>query len=121
MKLHRVVVQEMTGPIPYELTMAEIIQAGDATNHYHIFALANLSEFFKNGGVSVNSQLDGIVNISSDATSVRVIETIKSLTPSEKVKLAQYLLDCIKAGEAALHSTQISSSDWLRFVLQKQE
>ena len=121
MKLHRsVLVTEMTGPIPHELILAEIIRDGDTTNHYQIFVLALLSRFFKDGFTSVNGQLDGMVPTSSDATSVDVIESIKSLSPVEKVNLAQYLLDCVKAGSSALHSTQMSSIDWIKFVLQRQ-
>jgi hypothetical protein len=121
MKLHRdIMVQEMTGPIPYELTLREIITAGDSTNHYHIYVLALLSEFFKNGLRAINGQLDGLPPLSSNATSVGVIESIKSLTPSEKVNLATYLLACVEVGESALHSTQMSSADWIRFVLQRQ-
>lgn len=120
MKLHQTILAEMTGPIPHELILAEIIRDGDVTNNYQVFVLALLSDFFKNGYRSIDGQLDGIVPTSSDATSVRVIESIKSLTPSDKVNLAQYLLDCIKVGSSALHSTQMSSIDWIRFVLQRQ-
>ena len=120
MKLHRqVAIQEMTGPIPYELTLAEIIRDGDATNTYQVYVLGLLSGFFKDGK-SVGQLLDGgFPPFSSDATSVRVVETIKSLSPSEKVNLAAYLLDCVQARGSALHSAQMSSSEWIRFVLQK--
>jgi len=120
MKLHRqIAIQEMTGPIPYELTLGEIIRDGDTSNHYQVYVLALLSRFFKDGYRTVNGVLDGLPPLSSDATSVGVIETIKSLSPSDKVNLAQYLLDCVNAGNSALHSTQMSSADWIRFVLQK--
>lgn len=120
MKLHQqVAIQEMTGPIPYELTLGEIISRGDTDNHYQVYVLALLSEFFKNGYRTISGVLDGLPPLSSNATSVAVIETIKSLTPSEKVNLATYLLDCVNVGTSALHSTQMSSADWIRFVLQK--
>jgi hypothetical protein len=122
MKLHRtILMKEMTGPIPLELTLGEVIAAGDVTNHYQTLVLAILSDFFKSGLTATEGQLDGIINLSSDATSSGVIETIKSLSPSEKVNLAQYLLDCVKVGNCALHNTTMSSSDWIRFVLQKQD
>lgn len=121
MKLHQaIMVQEMTGPVPFELTLGEIIAAGDSTNHYHILVLSLLSHFFKDGH-SYRGQSEDLHLISSSATSVGAIESIKSLTPSEKVKLASYLLACIEAGSSALHSTQTSSIDWIRFVLQRQE
>lgn len=119
MKLHQQIT-EMTGPIPFELTLGEIIRDGDVTNHYQTYVLSLLSEFFKNGLRSTEDNLDGLVPTSSGATSVAAIETIKSLSPSEKVNLASYLLDCVKAGNSALHSKQMSSADWIRFVLQKQ-
>ena len=120
MKLHRtVLVQEMTGPVPYELTLGEIIRDGDTTNHYQVVVLAILSRFYKDGRTSLSGLADGTIPLSSDATSVSVIESIKSLAPPDKVKLAQYLLACVEAGTSALHSTQMSSADWIRFVLQK--
>ena len=121
MKLHRsIVVQEMTGPVPYELTLGEIIRDGDVTNHYQVVVLAILSRFFKDGHTMLDGLADGTIPLSSDATSVAVIESIKSLSPPDKVKLATYLLACVEAGTSALHSTQLSSADWIRFVLQKQ-
>lgn len=121
MNLHRqVAIQEMTGPIPYELTLGEIITRGDTDNHYQVYVLALLSRYFKDGLRPVSGVLDGLPPLSSDATSVGVIESIKSLSPSDKVKLATYLLDCVNAGGSALHSTQMSSADWIRFVLHKQ-
>lgn len=119
MKLHQaIVVQEMTGPVPYELSLGEIIAAGDSTNNYHIYVLALLSQFFKDG--HTYDQFHDLTIISTGATSVDTIESIKSLNPSEKVNLASYLLACIEAGKSALHSTQTSSADWIRFVLQRQ-
>lgn len=121
MKLHRaVLINEMTGPVPYELTLGEIIRDGDVTNPYQIFVLALLSRFFKDG-LKSTQLLDAPLPISSDATSVVVIESIKSLSPSDKVKLATYLLDCVNIGESALHNSQMSSSEWIRFVLRKQD
>lgn len=120
MKLHRtILVQEMTGPVPYELTLGEIIRDGDTTNHYQIVVLAILSRFFKDGQTATHGHLDKTIPLSSDATSVSVIESIKSLDPENKVKLAHYLLACVEAGKSALHDTQMSSSAWIKFVLQK--
>jgi len=120
MELHRkIALQEMTGPVPYELTLGEIIQAGDVTNHYQIYVLSLLSQFFQEGRRATAGWIDEL-NLSNGATSVSAIESIKSLSPSEKVNLASYLLSCVEVGESALHSTQMSSADWIRFVLQRQ-
>jgi hypothetical protein len=115
MNLHQVIVTEMTGPIPYELTLGEIIRDGDITNHYQTYVLSLLSGSFKAGIPA--SDIGGSLPISSEATSVAAVESIKSLSPSDKVALAQYLLDAIKLSTTG-HSTQMSSSDWTRFVLQ---
>lgn len=121
MKLHqKIMVQEMTGPVPFELTLREIIAAGDSTNHYHIYTLSLLTQFFQ-GGHNYFTHIQDLHLVSSSASTVDAIESIKSLSASEKVKLATYLLACIEAGTSALHSTQTSSADWIRFVLQRQE
>lgn len=122
MELHRkIIVQEMTGPIPFELTLGEIIKAGDATNHYHIYALAMLSQFFKDGVRSTVGMLDGLPSLASDATSVAVIDSIKALSAEEKVQLATYLLSCVNVGESAFQSQIMSPTEWIRYVLKRQE
>jgi hypothetical protein len=120
MNLHRsIVMQEMTGPIPFELTLGEVIRDGDTTNHYQIYVLALISRMFKDGYSSNGGPMD-LPPVGSDATSTKVIDSIKSLTPAEKVNLATYLLGCITAGSSALHSTEMSSEDWVKYVLQRQ-
>lgn len=121
MKLHQeIMIQEMTGPVPFELTLGEIISAGDATNFYHIYTLSLLSQFFQ-GGHNYFGHIEDVHLVSSSASSTDAIESIKSLSPSEKVNLASYLLSCIEAGRSALHSANTSSADWIKFVLQRQE
>jgi hypothetical protein len=122
MNLHQVVLTEMTGPVPYELTLGEIIRDGDVSNPYQTYVLSLLSQFFKNGPREVSRTLtDGPVPISSDATSVASIESIKSLTPSDKVNLAQYLLDAIKVSQVAVHGIPMSSNDWIQYVLRRNQ
>lgn len=120
MKLHQeILIQEMTGPVPFELTLGEIITAGDTTNFYQIYTLSLLSQFFQ-GGHNYFSHFEDLHLVSSSASSIVAIESIKNLSAQEKVQLASYLLACIEAGNSALHSTQMSSADWIRFVLQRQ-
>jgi hypothetical protein len=122
MKLHQAVIAEMTGPVPYELTLGEIIRDGDVSNPYQTYVLSLLSRFFKGGHREISGDLtDGPVPISSDATSVASIESIKSLSPSDKVKLAQDLLDAVILGQVTVHSTPMSSTDWIRFVLARNQ
>lgn len=121
MKLHReILVQEMTGPVPFELTLAEIIKGGDVDNHYQVYVLALLSQFFKDGQRSTVGMLDGLPTLSSEATSVAVIEAIKAMSPAEKVSLATYLLSCLEVGESSLFNSQMSTLDWMQYVLQRQ-
>jgi hypothetical protein len=119
MKLHQAVIHEMTGPVPYELTLQNIIDRGDTNDGYEIFVLSALSEHFS--GLQATKPFEGSIPSSSGATSVVAIESIKSLSPSEKVNLAQYLLGAINYGYSATHSSQLSSSDWIRYVLQRQD
>lgn len=110
----------MTGPVPYELTLGEIIRDGDVSNPYQTFVLSLLSRYFQSGPrLASDAFLDAPLPLSSDATSVSAIESIKSLPASDKVKLAQYLLDAITAGNVALHTVPMRSADWIRFVLQR--
>lgn len=120
MKLHQQVLQEKQGPIPYDMILKEIIRDGNVTNPYQIHVLLLLTQFFKEG-LRPLTDLEPIVPYSNAATESAAVETIKSLSPSDKVNLAQYLLDCISAGESALHNKQQSSSDWIRFVLRKND
>lgn len=121
MKLHQAILQEVNGSVSYMMILDEIIAAGDVTNDAQIFVLALVSQFFKDGGnYDIDTQLGGLVPLSNDATTTRVVESIKSLTPSDKVNLAQYLKDCIAVGKSVLHDPTMSSSDWIRFVLRSQ-
>lgn len=121
MKLHRSVTNEGQGPVPVGLTLDEIITAGKVTNHYQIFVLAWLSEFFKNGLKSIALQLENPIDFESKATSTQVINQLKAMDPADQVALASYLKECIKAGESALRRKDLDIVQWMRFVLQKQD
>lgn len=120
MKLHRSITNEGQGPVPVGLTLDEIINAGKVTNHYQIFVLAWLSEFFKNGLKSIRLQLENPIDFESRATSTEVVGQLKAMPPADQVALAQYLKDCITAGECALHHKELDIVEWMRFVLSKQ-
>lgn len=122
MQLHRELsVTEGQGPVPVKLTLAEIIRAGGVTNPYQTFVLGWLSEFFKNGLKSIDLHLEGPITFGSAATSTVVQSALKSMSPEDQVMLAQYLLDCIDAGESALYDREMSLDDWQRYVLQRQD
>jgi hypothetical protein len=124
MKLHReVAVFEMfhQGPVPIKMSLDEIINGGGATNSYHIFVLGKLSEFFKNGLKSASLQLENPIDFESGATSTAVVDGLKGMSGEDQVRLAQYLKDCIDAGESALFDKQSNVVDWIKFVLHAQK
>lgn len=116
-----VVVAEQHSPQLVDLTLNEIIRDGKVTNHYQIFVLSHLSGFFKDGLKSVDLQLENPITYESGATDAQQIAEIKALSDAEHVTLAQYLSDCIVAGESALHDCNSTVTDWMRFVLRKQD
>jgi hypothetical protein len=104
-----------------DLTLKEIVDAGKVTNNYQLFVLAHVSEFFKNGLKSVDLQLENPISFNTHATHSYVVDTLKAMTDEEHVALAEYLLDCIKAGECARYDRDSKLTDWMRFVLRKQD
>jgi hypothetical protein len=104
-----------------DLTLKEIVTAGKATNPYQLFVMGRVAGFFKNGLKSVELQFENPVNYGDESTSSAVKEALKSMSDAEHVKLSQYLLDCIVAGESALHDKNQNVVDWMNFVLQRQK
>ncbi len=104
-----------------DLTLKEIVQAGKVTNPYQLFVLAKVSGFFKNGLKSVDLQMENPVTYGDDSTSAAVKEALLNMKDGEHVKLAQYLMDCITAGECMLHNKEQNVVDWMKFVLRKQD
>lgn len=103
------------------MTLDEVIKAGKVTNSYQTFVLGWLAEFFKNGLKSAALELENPISFGSKATSVELVSALKALTPADSVSLAQYLKDCVAAGECALHNKQSTVADWIKFVLRKQD
>lgn len=120
MKLHQQII-EAQGPVSVKLTLGEIIRAGKVTNHYQLFVLAWLSEFFKNGLKSAALHLEMPVTFDSRATSTTVIDALKAMSPQQHVELAQYLSDCVDAGESLLANSSKTAVEWINFVLRKQD
>src|SRR4051812_48368904 len=107
MNLHKQVVFENEvvygapahSPQLVDLTLKEIVAAGKVTNPYQLFTLGRIAGFFKNGLKSVDLELENPVNYGDESTSSAVKEAMKAMSDTEHVQLAQYLLDCIVAGE----------------------
>jgi hypothetical protein len=127
MKLHQAITSEAPiltlegqGPVSYALTLDEVIRAGKVTNPYQNFVMAKLSEFFKNGLKSLALQSEVPLDFESKATSSVVVAAMKAMKPEDSVALAQYLKDCIAAGECALHDKKLDLVEWQKYVLSKQ-
>lgn len=119
MQLHKIIL-EMQGVEDYNLVLTRLVQSEGIADPYQIYVLSLLTQFFKDGLKSASQNLEGPLPYSNAATSTAAIEAIKSLSASDKVNLAQYLIDCLAAGECALHDQQQSSADWIRYVLRRQ-
>lgn len=128
MNLHKLVINENDhvpgapghSPQLVDLTLQEIVDAGKVTNPYQLLVLARVAGFFKDGLKSVDLQFENPVNYGDESTSTAVKDALTAMSSAEHVRLAQYLLDCITAGESMLHDKSASCVDWLHFVLQKQ-
>jgi hypothetical protein len=110
-----------SSPQLVDLTLKEIIASGKITNPYQLLVLARLSGFFKNGLKSVDLHFENPVNFEDASTSSATKEALKELSDEEHVQLAQYLLDCILAGECLLHHSNSNVIDWIKFVLRRQD
>jgi hypothetical protein len=119
--LREITLTEGHGPVPVRLTLGEIVRDGGATNHYHIFVLAWVSEFFKRGLKSAALHLESPITIGSQATSSEVINGLKSMSPENQVYLAQYLISCIDAGESAIRGQGMDILAWMRYVTRAQD
>ena len=129
MNLHKHVIfeNEFTPGVPghstqlVDLTLKEIVDAGKVTNPYQLFTLGRIAVFFKNGFKSVDLQLENPINYDSGATSSELKAELTKMSDADCVKLAKYLLDCIQVGESMLHDKAMNITDWMRFVLRKQD
>lgn len=104
-----------------DLTLQEIVDAGKITNPYQLFVLGRMAMFFKNGLKSADLHLEMPVNFESGETSVELKNGLLSMADADHAALAQYLLDCIKAGECMLHDPVMTAEQWMRFVIHKQD
>ena len=127
MKLHQAIISsapiltmEGQGPIPYVMTLDEVIRAGKVTNPYQLFVMARLSEFFKNGLKSLALQSEDPIDFESRATTTEVKNAMLAMSSQDHVALAEYLKDCIAAGECALHDDKLDLIAWQKYVLSKQ-
>lgn len=104
-----------------DLTLREVVASGGATNPYQIFVLGLLSSFFKDGLKSAKFELETPIPFNNDATTVARRAQIEALGGPSQAQLAQYLLDCLAAGESAVCAPDMDVVDWMKFVLRRQD
>lgn len=137
MKLHReiqhsqtlnAILAESTGPIPYECILDGIItqkKSGEQLDVFETFAVANLIWFFSSGRTNTGAQMNGIVNIESNATSVEASDMVKAITSEYMTKLATELLFLVKMGNNVIpfggNLTGMTPNEWVSYVLKRQD
>lgn len=121
MKLHQSIITEMTGPIPMEVIMREIIDKGGIDNRVQLHMLAVLAEYFRDAPAPTLAVFDGLPTLDSKATSDEVVNHLEELSATEQVKLAELMLSWLKLGaEMPSNPGLTNGQDWINFVLQKQ-
>lgn len=113
------------GVIPIHLTMTleQVITNGKVTNSVQHFIMAGLIGLFKDGGPA---RWPRDLNAYPMCTGSDILEGVKSLAPAESVELAQWLLTSLQ-NPASFESnpfacqTPMSTVDWVRWVLRKQD
>lgn len=103
-----------------DLTLSEIVRDGKVSNPYQLFVLGRIATFFKNGLKSADLHLENPVNFESGETSADLKQALASMNSADHVNLASYLLSCISAGECMLHDGQMSTVEWINYVLRRQ-
>lgn len=121
MKLHQTILKEMTGPIPMEVIMQEIIDKGGIDNRVQLHMLAVLTEYFRDAPAPTLAVFDGLPTLDSKATSDEVVDFITDMPSGDQVKLAELMQSWLKKGAEMISNPGITNGqDWINFVLQKQ-
>ena len=114
------------GVIPIHLTMTleQVISAGRVTNNVQHFIMAGLIGMFKDGGPH---RWPRDLNSYPMATGSDVLEAVKAFSPEESVEIATWLLSSLQnpatyeTNPYACGSTQMSITDWVKWVLKRQD
>src|SRR5574343_623204 len=106
MQLLRSITEQHVQTQGMDLVLQNVVKDGKVTDPYQLLVLGQLSEFFKDGLKSANLELEGPTSFNNAGTSSVVKAALQGMSDLEHVALAQYLLDCIKAGECMLHNKQ---------------
>lgn len=113
------------GVIPVHLTMTleQVISAGRVTNNVQHFIMAGLINMFKEGGPY---RWPRDLMTYSMATGSEIIEAVKTLSDSEAVEMAQWLLNELQTPASFESNPWVCPSPtdtvgWMKWVLKKQD
>lgn len=114
------------GVIPIHITMLleQVLRDGAVTNNVQYFVLAGLIEMFKNGGPY---RWPRELNAYEMTTSAELIESVKSITPEQTVKITAWLIGALQRPASfegnpyACTSPQMSVVEWVDWVLSRQD
>lgn len=115
----------LEGVIPVHLTMTleQVITAGRVTNNVQHFIMAGLINMFKEGGPY---RWPRDLMTYSMATGSEIIEAVKTLSDSEAVEMAKWLLNELQTPASFESNPWVCPSPtdavgWMRWVLKKQD
>lgn len=117
-------VQEGVIPVHIPMTLNQIISAGKVTNSVQYFILAGLIHMFKDGQLT---RWPRDLNAYAMSTSADLIDEVKSLSDSESVDLAKWLLAELhnpanfESNPYACSHPQMNTVEWVKWVLKKQD
>lgn len=109
-------------PVHLIMTLEQVISAGKVTNSVQHFVMAGLLGMFKDGSMT---RWPRDLNSYPMATSSDVLESVKGLPDADKVRLATWLFNALQAPAAfesnSYSNPQMTTVDWMRYVLRKQD
>lgn len=114
------------GVIPVHLTMtlAQVVNDGKITNNVQYFVIAGLISMFKDASIL---RWPRDINAYSMSTDANMIEALKTLTSLEISDLCKWLLEQLQDKSnfenslTAFTNAKLSTPDWVRWVLRRQD
>lgn len=114
---------EGTIPVHLTMTLEQVITSGRVTNNVQHFIMAGLINMFKEGGPY---RWPRDLMTYSMATGSEIIEAVKTLSDSEAVEMAQWLLNELQTPASFESNPWVCPSPtdavgWMKWVLKKQD
>lgn len=111
-------------PVHITMTLEQVISAGKVTNSVQHFIMAGLVSMFKNGGPS---RWPRDLNSYAMATSSDLIEAVKSLSDTEAVGMATWMINelqnpaTFESNPYACSNPHMQTVEWIKWVLKRQD